>query len=239
MAIRSSLTANRALFTCVLMTVSTRPLRDKIAMLTQAQERYASIRDKPATIRWWQPYRLHMNAGLDGGPSLAGHPGPKALGCFAPSCNSCPQHMPSRPSWRPLYTRMDAAAGKASGVPHARYRVGQSAALYEAHDEPNPRIGWRAIRVGWTSRASCACSCKRLIRAANGGPLTRDVPLHRAVARISAARAEFDKAMAREEAGPPAARQSVESRRDAGNPIAGLAPRQFLRDGRFHLDRRQ
>jgi phosphotransferase system enzyme I (PtsP) len=62
--------------------------RDKLAMQAEAQERYASIRDKPAEALCGTVVSLQMNAGLMADlPSLPSS-GAEAWACSGPSCSS-------------------------------------------------------------------------------------------------------------------------------------------------------
>jgi phosphotransferase system enzyme I (PtsP) len=56
-------------------------------------------------------------------------------------------------------------------------------------DEPNPALGWRAIRVGLDKPGVMRMQLQALIRAAAGRPLSGDVPLHRAARRVHRRRA--------------------------------------------------
>jgi len=62
--------------------------RDKMAMQARAQQRYASIRDLPATTLDGTTVALHMNAGLMADLPRSKAPAPKAWACSAPNCNS-------------------------------------------------------------------------------------------------------------------------------------------------------
>jgi phosphotransferase system enzyme I (PtsP) len=148
--------------------------RDKLAMQAEAQERYASIRDKPAEALCGTVVSLQMNAGLMADlPSLPSS-GAEGVGLFRTELQFLTRNkVPRRGELAALYARvMDAAGGKRGGVPHARYRVGQGAALHETQEEPNPALGWRAIRVGLDKPGVMRMQLQALIRAAAGRPLT-------------------------------------------------------------------
>ena len=107
--------------------------RDKMAMQAQAQERYASIREKPAETLCGQRITLKMNAGLMADlPSLKSS-GAEGVGLFRTELQFLIRnHMPKRAELSELYARvMDAAGDIARGVPHARHRFGQGSALHE------------------------------------------------------------------------------------------------------------
>ena len=70
--------------------------------------------------------------------------------------------MPQRSELSSLYKRvMDAADGKR--VVFRTLDIGSDKVLsYLPHvEEPNPALGWRAIRVGLTDPVFCACNCRR------------------------------------------------------------------------------
>ncbi|MEC7964931.1 MAG: phosphoenolpyruvate-utilizing N-terminal domain-containing protein, partial [Pseudomonadota bacterium] len=88
--------------------------RDKIAMQAKAQERYASIREKPATTKCGKTISLQMNAGLMADlPSLEGS-GAEGVGLFRTELQFLVRNqMPKRSELSALYARvLDAAHGK-------------------------------------------------------------------------------------------------------------------------------
>lgn len=174
--------------------------RDKIAMLTKAQERYSSIRDKPATTQSGETISLQMNAGLMADlPSLAGS-GAEGVGLFRTELQFLVRNqMPSRTDLASLYTRvLKSANGKR--VVFRTLDIGSDKVLpyMKPQDEPNPALGWRAIRVGLDKPGILRMQLQALIRAANGGPLSIMFPFIAQFDEFRAARAEFEKAMARE-----------------------------------------
>ena len=118
--------------------------RDKMAMKAQAQERYASIRDKPAETACGTVINLHMNAGLMADlPSLAGS-GAEGVGLFRTELQF-PDAVTGTPPWgtcRDLFPRDGFCSGQARGLSNARHRVGQGSSLHEGYrgTEPGPRV---------------------------------------------------------------------------------------------------
>ena len=86
--------------------------RDKIAMQAEAMQRYASIRDKPATATCGVTIGLHMNAGLMADlPSLDGS-GAEGVGLFRTELQFLIRnHVPRRGELAALYARVLDAAG--------------------------------------------------------------------------------------------------------------------------------
>ncbi len=148
--------------------------RDKIAMQAQAQERYASIRDTPAKALCGNVISLHMNAGLMADlPSLAGS-GAEGVGLFRTELQFLIRsQVPRRGELAALYSRvMDAASGKR--VVFRTLDIGSDKVLpyMKRPQEPNPALGWRAIRVGLDKPGVMRMQLQALIRAAAGRPLT-------------------------------------------------------------------
>ncbi|MFO7770500.1 MAG: putative PEP-binding protein, partial [Roseovarius gahaiensis] len=118
--------------------------RDKMAMQAQAQESYASIRDKPAETLCGQRITLKMNAGLMADlPSLESS-GAEGVGLFRTELQFLIRnHMPKRAELSQLYARViDAAKGKR--VVFRTLDIGSDKVLpyMKAVDEPNPALGW-------------------------------------------------------------------------------------------------
>ncbi len=174
--------------------------RDKIAMQARAQERYASIRDLPAQAKCGTVIGLHMNAGLMADlPSLPSS-GAEGVGLFRTELQFLIRNqMPKRAELSALYARvMDAAGGRR--VAFRTLDIGSDKVLsyMTPQDEPNPAMGWRAIRVGLDKPGVLRMQLQALIRAAAGRPLTVMFPFIAQLDEFRAARAEFDKAMERE-----------------------------------------
>ncbi len=174
--------------------------RDKIAMQAAAQQRYASIRDEPALTRCGTVLSLHMNAGLMADlPSLESS-GAEAVGLFRTELQFLVRNqMPRRQELSRLYARvLDAARGKR--VVFRTLDIGSDKVLpyLKPNDEPNPAMGWRAIRVGLDKPGVLRMQLQALLRAANGRPLSVMFPFVAEHAEYRAARAEMDKALERE-----------------------------------------
>ena len=174
--------------------------RDKIAMQARAQERYASIRDLPAQAKCGTVISLHMNAGLMADlPSLPSS-GAAGVGLFRTELQFLIRNqMPKRAELSALYSRvMDAAGDKR--VAFRTLDIGSDKVLsyMTPQDEPNPAMGWRAIRVGLDKPGVLRMQLQALIRAARGRPLCVMFPFIAQLEEFRAARKEFDKAMERE-----------------------------------------
>ena len=209
--------------------------RDKIAMAAQAQERYASIRDKPATTLDGVTIGLHMNAGLMADlPSLAGS-GAEGVGLFRTELQFLVQNkMPRRTELAALYSRvMDAAQGKR--VVFRTLDIGSDKVLpYMApQDEPNPALGWRAVRVALDKPGVMRMQLQALLRAAHGRPLTVMFPFIAQYDEYTASCAEMDKALERERILGHPLPASLEVGAMLETPSLGFAPQKFFEEVDF------
>jgi phosphotransferase system enzyme I (PtsP) len=177
-----------------------RAFRDKIAMQAAAQTRYASLRSLPAETRCGTRVGLHMNAGLMADlPSLEGS-GAEGVGLFRTELQFLVRNkMPQRAELAALYARvMDAARGRR--VAFRTLDIGSDKVLpyMKPNDEPNPAMGWRAIRVGLDKPGVLRMQLQALIRAAAGRPLTVMFPFVTEMGEFTAARAQVLRELHRE-----------------------------------------
>ncbi|AXI45748.1 phosphoenolpyruvate--protein phosphotransferase [Sulfitobacter sp. SK012] len=209
--------------------------RDKIAMQAAAQERYASIREKPATDTSGVTISLQMNAGLMADlPSLV-NSGAEGVGLFRTELQFLVRNqMPKRTELAALYARvLDASQGKR--VVFRTLDIGSDKVLpyMKPNDEPNPALGWRAIRVGLDKPGIMRMQLQALFRAANGRPLTVMFPFVAQFEEYRAARKEVDKTLAREERLGHVLPSSIEVGAMLETPSLGFAPRQFFEEVDF------
>ncbi|WP_296766627.1 phosphoenolpyruvate--protein phosphotransferase [Sediminimonas sp.] len=209
--------------------------RDKIAMQAQAQERYASIRDKPAEALCGTRIALHMNAGLMADlPSLESS-GAEGVGLFRTELQFLVRNqMPRRSELSALYARvLDAANGKR--VVFRTLDIGSDKVLpyMKPNDEPNPALGWRAIRVGLDKPGVMRMQLQALLRAADGRPLTVMFPFVAQYEEFTAAKAEMDKALARERILGHAIPETLEIGAMLETPSLAFAPDRFFREVDF------
>ena len=177
-----------------------RSFRDKIAMQTEAQKRYASLRDLPAATLDGVTISLQMNAGLMADlPSMEGS-GALGVGLFRTELQFLIRNkMPQRAELASLYSRViDAARGRP--VAFRTLDIGSDKVLpyMKPNDEPNPAMGWRAIRVGLDKPGVLRMQCQALIRAANGRPLMVMFPFITEFAEFQMARSHMLREVHRE-----------------------------------------
>lgn len=173
---------------------------DKMAMRAKAQERYASIRDLPAETECGVRIALHMNAGLMADlPSLISS-GAEGVGLFRTELQFLTRNnMPKRSELSQIYARvMDAAKGK--NVVFRTLDIGSDKVLpyMTSTDEPNPAMGWRAVRVALDKPGVMRMQLQALIRGAAGRSLTVMFPFIAQREEFTRARAEVEKALERE-----------------------------------------
>ena len=209
--------------------------RDKIAMQAAAQERYSSIRDQPALTKCGSVIQLHMNAGLMADlPSLESS-GAEGVGLFRTELQFLVRNqMPKRSELSALYARvLDAAQGKR--VVFRTLDIGSDKVLpyMKPNDEPNPALGWRAIRVGLDKPGIMRMQLQALIRAANGRPLSVMFPFVAQFEEFRAARAEMDKTLAREERLGHVLPSEIEVGAMLETPSLAFAPKKFFEEVEF------
>ena len=209
--------------------------RDKIAMQAAAQERYASIRNEPARGKCGTVIGLHMNAGLMADlPSLQGS-GAEGVGLFRTELQFLVRNqMPKRSDLSALYARvLDAAGGKR--VVFRTLDIGSDKVLpyMKPTDEPNPAMGWRAIRVGLDKPGIMRMQLQALMRAANGRPLTVMFPFIAQLEEFRAAKLEVDKTLAREERLGHVLPASIEVGAMLETPSLAFASRSFFDEVQF------
>ncbi|MEM7731045.1 MAG: putative PEP-binding protein, partial [Pseudomonadota bacterium] len=174
--------------------------RDKMAMQAEAQERYASIRDLPAETLCGRRIALHMNAGLMADLPSLDSSGAEGVGLFRTELQFLTNsHMPKRSELSQVYARvMDAAKDKR--VVFRTLDIGSDKVLpyMRAVQEPNPALGWRAVRVALDKPGVMRMQVQAIIRAAAGRPLTLMFPFIAQREEFTRSRAEVDKAIERE-----------------------------------------
>ncbi|MBD0866350.1 MAG: phosphoenolpyruvate--protein phosphotransferase [Rhodobacteraceae bacterium] len=209
--------------------------RDKISMQAQAQQRYASIRHKPTVTRDGHRIGLNMNAGLMVDlPSLDGS-GAEGVGLFRTELQFLIRNqMPRRTELAQLYARvLDAAGGKR--VVFRTLDIGSDKVLpyMKATDEPNPALGWRAIRVGLDKPGVMRMQLQALLRGAHGRPLTIMFPFIAQFEEYKAARDEVEKTVARERRLGHVLPETLEVGAMLETPSMAFAPQKFFDDVGF------
>ncbi|MEP5001626.1 MAG: phosphoenolpyruvate--protein phosphotransferase [Paracoccaceae bacterium] len=209
--------------------------RDKMAMQAAALERYASIREKPAETKCGAVVGMHMNAGLMADlPSLQGS-GAEGVGLFRTELQFLVRNqMPKRSELSALYSRvLDSASGKR--VVFRTLDIGSDKVLsyMRPTDEPNPALGWRAIRVGLDKPGVLRMQLQALLRAANGRPLTVMFPFVAQYEEYTSARDEMTKAIERETKLGHVLPSEIDVGAMLETPSLAFAPRKFFEEVGF------
>ncbi len=209
--------------------------REKIAMQAKALERYAELRDKPAETPCGKVIALHMNAGLMADlPSLASS-GAEGVGLFRTELQFLVRNqMPRRTELASIYSRvLDAAQGRR--VVFRTLDIGSDKVLpyMKAVNEPNPALGWRAIRVGLDKPGVLRMQVQALIRAAAGRPLTIMFPFVAQADEYHAARVEVEKAIQGEQKLGHPLPETLEIGAMLETPSLAFAPQTFFREVDF------
>ncbi len=209
--------------------------RDKMAMQAKAQERYASIRDKQAVTPDGQKINLVMNAGLMADLPSLDSSGAEGVGLFRTELQFLVRNqMPKRSELVALYKRvLDAAHGKR--VVFRTLDIGSDKVLpyMKPTDEPNPALGWRAIRVGLDKPGVMRMQLQALMRAAEGRPLTIMFPFVAQFEEYRAGRAEVKKTWEREEKLGHVLPETLEVGAMLETPSLAFAPRKFFEEVDF------
>ncbi len=176
--------------------------RERMELLLQAQTAYAALRDKPATTRDGVTLHLHMNAGLMADlPSLPTC-GALGVGLFRTELQFLVRtSVPKRAELAASYSRiLDAAREKP--VIFRTLDIGSDKVLpyMRRADEPNPALGWRAIRVGLDRPGIMRMQVQALIRGAKGRALQIMFPFVTEAGEFDAGRALVLDEVAREKA---------------------------------------
>ncbi|MHA3916353.1 phosphoenolpyruvate--protein phosphotransferase [Halovulum sp. GXIMD14793] len=145
----------------------------KIEMADQARESYAALRDLPAETKDGMRISLQMNAGLMADlPSLI-PTGADGVGLYRTELQFLIRRtVPKRTELAALYARiLDSAQGKP--VTFRTLDIGSDKVLpyMKREPEPNPALGWRAIRVGLDRLGMMRMQLQALLRAADGRAL--------------------------------------------------------------------
>ncbi|MEO0386639.1 MAG: phosphoenolpyruvate--protein phosphotransferase [Pseudomonadota bacterium] len=147
--------------------------RGRVEMAAAAQETYAALRDQPAISKDGVRVELLMNAGLIADlPSLRPS-GAEGVGLFRTELQFLVRrNVPKRTELAATYARILDAAGD-KPVNFRTLDIGSDKVLpYMKRDaEPNPALGWRAIRVGLDRTGIMQMQLQALFRAAAGRPL--------------------------------------------------------------------
>ncbi|GIX13840.1 MAG: phosphoenolpyruvate--protein phosphotransferase [Paracoccaceae bacterium] len=204
---------------------------EKLAMREQAQEAYAALRDLPAETRDGVRVSLMMNAGLLADlPSLPSC-GAEGVGLYRTELQFLVRsRVPRRGDQARFYSRvLDAARGKK--VVFRTLDIGSDKVLpnMKRQDEPNPAMGWRAIRLGLDRRGVMRMQVQALLRGAAGRPLSIMFPFIAQIDEFERARELVEREVAAERALGHAVPERLEIGAMLETPSLAFAPDRFFR----------
>jgi len=209
--------------------------RDKMAMEAKQQERYADLRDKPAESDDGTRIRITMNAGLMADlPSLESS-GAEGVGLFRTELQFLTQSkVPRRGELAQLYSKVLDRAGDMQVI-FRTLDIGSDKVLpyMKPQDEPNPALGWRAIRVGLDKPGVMRMQAQALIRAAAGRQLTVMFPFIAQLQEYRDARELFLNEVERERRMGHILPTDIRIGAMLETPSMAFAPAQFYRDADF------
>ncbi len=203
---------------------------EKVAMRAQAAEEYGALRDLPATSTDGINIRLEMNAGLMADlPSLAGS-GAEGVGLYRTELQFLLRSsVPRRGDLSERYARVMDAAGELP-VCFRTLDIGSDKVLpyMKKFDEPNPAMGWRAIRLGLDRPGVMRLQFQSLIRAAKGRPLKIMFPMIAQFDEFREARDRFYDQLEKEKALRHLVPTQIQIGAMLETPSLAFAPDQFF-----------
>jgi phosphotransferase system enzyme I (PtsP) len=209
--------------------------REKMEMLHEAQAAYAALRDKPATTRDGVTLHLHMNAGLMADlPSLP-KCGAVGVGLFRTELQFLVRtSIPKRSELAAGYARILDSA-KEKPVVFRTLDIGSDKVLpyMKRTDEPNPALGWRAIRVGLDRPGIMRMQIQALVRGARGRPLQIMFPFVAEPGEFEAGRRLVLDEVARESALGHAVPAGIRIGAMLETPSLAFAPDRFFESADF------
>lgn len=203
---------------------------DKSAAHREAQQAYAALRDKPATTRDDITISMLMNAGLLADlPSLP-ISNADGVGLFRTELQFLIRaKMQRRSEQAALYEHiMDSAKGKP--VCFRTLDIGSDKVLPTMRQlsEPNPAMGWRAIRVGLDRPGLMRMQIQALLRGSRGRDFQLMFPFITEMEEFVAARTLFERVCATEEALGTLIPERVEVGAMLETPSLAYAPQRFF-----------
>ncbi|MDE0532852.1 MAG: phosphoenolpyruvate--protein phosphotransferase [Albidovulum sp.] len=208
---------------------------DKMAMLEKEQNKYRQLRNFPATSKDGVTISLHMNAGLlPHLPSLE-ISGAEGVGLFRTELQFLAANtVPKRERLAKHYSNvLDAAKGKR--VAFRTLDIGSDKILpyMKRHEEPNPALGWRAIRLALSRKGTLKMQLQAMIRGAANRNLSIMFPLVAEFDEFREAKSIFFEVLERERQYDHELPASVEIGAMLETPSLAFAPDQFFKEADF------
>ena len=208
---------------------------DKLATHEAAQEQFLELKNKPAQSTDGEKINLMINAGMVIDLPFLEKSGAEGIGLYRTELQFLlRKKIPRRSELSGIYSRVLDAAGNLPVV-FRTLDIGSDKVLpYMTRvTEPNPALGWRAIRVGLDKPGVLRMQLQAFLRGASGRPLTIMFPFVSLPSEYYAARKEMDKAIDREiRLGHPVPEQ-IKIGAMLETPALAFAPNNFLQNVDF------
>ncbi len=152
---------------------------EKARLRARKQDQYRALRDTPATTLDGAPIGLHMNAGLLIDMPHLSETGAQSIGLFRTELQfMLASRFPRLDSQETLYAAVLDAAGD-KPVTFRTLDIGGDKRLpyMTSHEEENPALGWRAVRIGLDKPALLRIQMRAMLRAAAGRKLRLMLPM--------------------------------------------------------------
>lgn len=163
---------------------------EKVKLRARRQEQFRALRDVEPLSKDGQHIKLQMNAGLMVDLPQLAESGAEGIGLFRTELQfMIASTMPKAEEQEGLYRNV---LKQAKGLP-VTFRtldIGGDKVLpyFRSHEEENPALGWRAIRLSLDRPGLLRTQMRALLKAAAGGELKMMLPMITEVAEIRAAR---------------------------------------------------
>ncbi|WP_421790613.1 phosphoenolpyruvate--protein phosphotransferase [Hyphobacterium sp.] len=175
--------------------------KDRQEAITRREARYAKLKDAPSVTKDGQPFELHLNAGLLVELKKLEDAGAAGIGLFRTEFQFMVANtLPSVTEQAVLYSSVvKACDGKPAVFRTLDLGGDKVTAAAPALREPNPALGWRAIRMGLDRPGLLRLQLRALIAATADQELDVLFPMIAAPWEFFAAREMLEKEIARAE----------------------------------------
>jgi len=171
---------------------------EKARLRARRQDQFRALRDTPSVTADGVPVGLHMNAGLVIDLPHLEETGAQSIGLFRTELQfMLASRFPRLVAQEQLYRAVLDAAGE-KPVTFRTLDIGGDKRLpyMKAHEEENPALGWRAVRIGLDKPALLRIQMRAMLRAAAGRRLRLMLPMVSTVDEFLRGRAFLDREIA-------------------------------------------
>ena len=178
-----------------------RAFSQSLALREARQARYAALRDEPAVTRDGAAISLNINAGLLVDLPHLDETAAAGIGLYRTELHFMVRAtLPNVRTQTEFYGRVLDAAGERPVLFRTLDVGGDKILPYLAnHDDENPAMGWRAIRLSLDRPVLLRMQLRALLKAAAGRNLNVMFPMIAEVAEFRSARALLEREIARQE----------------------------------------